>query len=81
MLSSLMVAPTTSRLRRITTTIILNPEVDPVPKICSLLLDHVQAIRREWLIEPIGQLAHWRMTEVDLALHRALGIETCPTDR
>jgi mRNA interferase MazF len=77
-LSWVIVAPTMSRLRRLSTTLILDPETDPVPKPCTLLLDHVQSIRQEWLIEPIGQLSAARMAEVDLALHFALGIEACP---
>ena len=78
-LSWVMVAPTTSRLRRITTALILDPETDPVPQPCTLLLDHVQSIRQEWLQDPIGKLSQARMAEVDRTLHLALGIEVCPT--
>lgn len=77
-LSWVMVAPTTSRLRRISTALILDPVWDPVPKPCTLLLDHIQSIRQEWLLEPIGQLTAARVAEVDRALHLSLGIEVCP---
>ena len=77
-LSWVMVAPTSTRLRRISTTLILDPESDPVPKICTLLLDQVQSIRQEWLMEPIGQLSEARIAEVDRALHISLGIRVCP---
>jgi mRNA-degrading endonuclease toxin of MazEF toxin-antitoxin module len=78
-LTWVMVAPTTSRLRRIETALILDPTSDPVPKLCTLLLDQVQSIRQEWLLEPIGSLSAERMAAVDLALHLSLGIEVCPT--
>jgi mRNA interferase MazF len=78
-LSWVMIAPTTSRLRRISTALILDPVSDPIPKPCTLLLDHIQSIRQESLLELIGQLSETRIAEVDLALHRALGIEVCPT--
>jgi mRNA interferase MazF len=81
LLTWVMVAPTTSRLRQISTTLMLDPAVDPVPKDCTLLLDHVQSIRQERLIEPIGRLSEARMAAVDLALHTALGMETCPPRR
>ena len=77
-LTWVMVIPTTSRIRTIPTALILDPETDSVPKPCTLLVDHVQSIRQEWLLEPIGSLSSERMREVDLALHRALGIEVCP---
>jgi mRNA-degrading endonuclease toxin of MazEF toxin-antitoxin module len=78
-LTWVMVAPTSTRLRRIPTTVLLDPSTDPVPKPCVLLIDHLQSIRLDWLSEPIGSLSPERMAEVDLALHRALGIEVCPS--
>ena len=78
-LTWVMVAPTSTRLRQLATALILDPDTDPVPKRCTLLLDHVQSVRQEWLVEPIGSLSEERMTAVDLALHLSLGIETCPT--
>jgi len=42
-------------------------------------LDHIQVVDGSWLVDPVGQLSHERIAEVDLALHFALGIEVCPT--
>src|SRR4051812_43155828 len=68
-LTWVMVAPTTTRVRRGATMMVLDPATDPVPKECTLLLDHVQSVRLEWLVEPIGSLSGERMAAVDLALH------------
>jgi len=43
-LSSFAVAPLTTRLRSIATTVLLDPTVDPVPEQCIVSLDHIQVI-------------------------------------
>jgi mRNA interferase MazF len=78
-LSSFAVAPLTTRVRRMATAVLLDPQVDPVPEQCIVSLDHIQVIDGGWLVDPVGQLSAARMAEIDLALHRALGIEVCPT--
>jgi len=77
-LSSFAVAPLTTRLRSIATTVLLDPTVDPVPEQCIVSLDHIQVINGGWLVDPMGQLSAERMVEVDLALYLALGIAVCP---
>jgi mRNA interferase MazF len=77
-LSSFVVAPLTTRIRRIPTAVLLDPNGDPVPNACIVSLDHLQVIERDWLVDPIGRLSNERMIQVDLALHFALGIEACP---
>lgn len=77
-LSRFAIAPLTTRIRRIATAVLLDPVSDPVPEQCIVSLDHIQVIEGNWLIDPVGQLSNARMAEVDLALHRALGIEVCP---
>ena len=73
-LTWIMAAPTTTRLRTAPSTVLLDPDQDPVPRPCVVQLDHVQSIRRDWLIERIGDLSVSRMTEIDRALHFALGL-------
>lgn len=73
-----LVAPLTTRIRRIPTSVLLDPSADPVPSPCVVSLDNLQVIERSWLVDLIGQLSDERMAEVDLALHRALGIVVCP---
>ncbi len=67
-------APTTTRLRHAPSIVLLEPEVDPIPKPCAVLLDHVQSIRKDWLIERIGHLSDDRVAAIDRALHFALGL-------
>jgi mRNA-degrading endonuclease toxin of MazEF toxin-antitoxin module len=69
----------TTRIRGIATTVLLEPEHEPVTDRCVFSLDHRQVIERSWLVDPLGQLSEERLAAVDLALHRALGIEVCPT--
>jgi mRNA interferase MazF len=74
-----VVAPLTTRIRPIATTVLLDPSSDPVPDRCVVSLDHVHMIERDWLVDHMGQLSDEQMTAVDLALHLSLGIEVCPT--
>ena len=76
-LTSFAVAPLTTRIRTIPTTVVLNPTDDPVPNVCAVSLDHLQVIRHEWLVDPVGQLSAERMAAVDAAIHFALGLDTC----
>jgi mRNA interferase MazF len=78
-LSRFVVAPLTTRIRRISTAVLLNPSSHPVPAQCVVSLDHVNVIERAWLVDPIGQLSEDRMAAIDLALDLSLGIEVCPT--
>jgi len=78
-LSRFVVAPLTTRIRRISTTVLLDPTSDPVPDRCVVSLDHIHQIERDWLVDHIGQLSEERMSAIDLALHVSLGIEVCPT--
>jgi mRNA interferase MazF len=77
-LSRFVVAPLTTRIRRIATTVLLDPTSDPVPNQCVVSLDHMHMIERGWLVDAVGQLSDERMAAVDLALHHSLGIEVCP---
>lgn len=73
-LSWVMAAPTTTRLRSSPSLVLLDTDNDPVPRACVVQLDHVQAIRKDWLIERIGDLSVARLTEIDRARHFALGL-------
>ena len=73
-LSWIMAAPTTTRLRNAPSLVLLDADNDPVPKSCVVQLDHVQSIRKDWLIERIGDLSSARLREIDRAIHFALGL-------
>jgi mRNA-degrading endonuclease toxin of MazEF toxin-antitoxin module len=68
----------TTRIRQIATTVVLEPEIDPVPARCIVSLDHLHQIESDWLVDYVGQLSPERMGAVDLAIHASLGIEVCP---
>jgi mRNA-degrading endonuclease toxin of MazEF toxin-antitoxin module len=78
-LSRFVVAPLTTRIRPLATTVLLEPETDPVPSRCVVSLDHMHQIENDWLVDYEGQLSPERMGEVDVALHASLGIQICPT--
>ena len=73
-LTWVMVAPTSTRMRRLPTTVQLDPATDPVLRPCVLVLDHVQSIRTAALFDYIGELSRVRMLEIDQALHISLGL-------
>jgi mRNA-degrading endonuclease toxin of MazEF toxin-antitoxin module len=67
-------APITTRVRRLPSTVLLDPAVDPVPRLSVITLDSLQVVSDEWLVDQIGQLSSDRIAEVDRALHFALGL-------
>lgn len=73
-LTWVMVAPITTRLRNIPTMVALNPHPDSLPRSCTVSLDNIQAIRKEWLANLILRLRKERMDEVDRVLRFALGM-------
>jgi mRNA interferase MazF len=52
-----LVAPLTTNIRNVPTSVELDPAADGVPRPCVVNLDHLQAIRRDWLDEQMGALA------------------------
>ena len=77
-LRTFAVAPLTTRIRRIPSSVVLEPPDDPVPNRCVISLDHIRVIESELLIDHVGQLSAERMAAVDQAIHFALGLDACP---
>lgn len=73
-LTWVMVAPITTRVRPISTQVPLDPTGDGVPRPCAVVLDNVQAVRVAWLGPRIGRLRQEKMEAVDRGLHAALGL-------
>ena len=69
-----IVAPITTRIRTIPTTVLLDPTADPVPRLSVVSLDSLQVVSGGWLVDLIGQLSAERIAEIDRALHFALGL-------
>lgn len=74
LLNSVLVAPTTTRIRDIPTAVVLDPKRDRVPQRCVVSTDNLQAVSKRLQDAPITRLSAERMAEVDRALHFALGL-------
>ena len=73
-LSWMMVVPASASMRRLPTTVQLDPDHAPVLRPCVLVLDHVKSVRTESITDYVGELSAARMREIDRALHVALGL-------
>jgi mRNA-degrading endonuclease toxin of MazEF toxin-antitoxin module len=69
-----MVAPITTTLRRLSTTVLLYPRADGVEQQSAIVLDNVMTIRVERLEQFVATLRPERVREVDQALRYALGL-------
>jgi len=69
-----LVAPITTRIRNIPSTVLLDPTNDGVPRPSVVLLDALQPIHREWLDTHITMLDQVTMRAVDRAILFALGV-------
>jgi mRNA interferase MazF len=74
LLTWVIVAPLTTRLRDLPTAVRLDPDVDRVPETCVVNLDSLQAIRTSWVDRYIVRLAPERMEQVERAIHFALDL-------
>lgn len=63
-----LVAPCTTTIRGLPSEVVLDPDVDPVPRECAVNLDSVESVAVGVLVERIGRLGHERMAEVCAAL-------------
>ena len=74
-LTGITVAPITSTNRPIPTYVLLTPEEDGMPNVCSVNLDSIQTIQKAQVGELIGMLSPARLRQVEEALCFALGID------
>ena len=74
LLTWVMVAPMTTRLRDVPSAILLDPVADGVPQRCSVALDNIQVVRKEWLRSRMVALRPEKMYALDRAIHFALGL-------
>lgn len=75
-LTWVMVAPLTTTIRVLPSTVPLDPAADGVPHRCVVSLDNIQAIRKDWLDSLIVPLHSSRMAAVDRAIHFALALRS-----
>lgn len=67
-----LVAPCTTTIRRLPSEVVLEPAVDPVPKVSAVNLDSVESVSLGVLIDRLGRLSDDRMREVCDALSVAV---------
>src|SRR5689334_15373384 len=74
-LTSVTVAPLTTRIRSISTEVVLTPEEDGVLTECAVNVDNIQTVLKARLDEYLTSLSLKRMSEVRLAIEFAFGFD------
>lgn len=74
-LTGITVAQLTTRIREISSQVILTPELDGVFAECAVNLDNLQTIHKDSLDEFVTTLSHTRMREIREAIEFALGFD------
>jgi mRNA interferase MazF len=67
-----LVAPCTTTIRHLPSEVVLEPRVDPVPKVSAVNLDSVESVSLGVLVDRLGRLSDERMREVCSALSVAV---------
>lgn len=67
-----VVAPCSTRVRGLSSEVVLDPTTDPVPRPCVISLDSLESVSAAWCVERLGRLGDLRMREVCAALGVAL---------
>ena len=66
-----LIAPCTTTIRHLPSEVVLEPEVDPVPKVSAVNLDSVESVTVAVLVERLGTLSGSRMRQICGALEVA----------
>jgi mRNA interferase MazF len=67
-----LVAPCTTTIRGLSSEVVLEPEVDPVPRLSAVNLDSVESVSISVLVERLGRLSDDRMRQICEALEIAV---------
>lgn len=70
-----LVAPCTTRIRRIPSEVLLEPADDPVPRLAVVNLDSVESVSIGTLVERLGRLSGERMGQICRALAVAVACD------
>lgn len=76
-----LVAPCTTTIRSLPSEVLLQPEVDPVPRRSAVNLDSVESVSVSTLVSRLGRLADSRVREVCAALNVAVDCASEPQRR
>lgn len=74
-LRRVLVAPCTTTIRGLASEVLLEPEVDPVPRRSAANLDSVESVSIGILVERLGRLSDDRMRQLCAALQVAVGCD------
>lgn len=74
LLTRVIVAPLTSRIRQSGSLVLLDPRLDRVPETSVVSLDNLQAIEKDRLTQLLVPLRPEKLLEVEAALRFALGL-------
>ena len=67
-----LIAPCTTTMRGLPSEVVLEPDVDPIPKLSAVNLDSVESVSLGVLVARLGRLSDERMREVCSALSVAV---------
>ena len=67
-----LVAPCTTTIRGLSSEVVLEPDVDPVPRLSAVNLDSVESVAIGVLVERLGRLDDDRMRQICQALEVAV---------
>ena len=67
-----LVAPCTTTIRGLVSEVVLDPSVDPVPRVAAINLDSVESVSLGVLVDRLGRLSDERMRQVCAALSIAV---------
>lgn len=75
-LSRVVVAPLTIRIRRTASVVMVEPGTDGVPERSIVNLDNLHSVPKDVLVSLLAELSDERMLQVEDALHFALDLRT-----
>ena len=67
-----LVAPCTTTIRGLSSEVLLDPDVDPVPRLSAVNLDSVESVSIGVLVERLGRVSGDRMRQICEALEVAV---------
>ena len=67
-----LVAPCTTTIRGLSSEVVLEPDVDPIPRVSAVNLDSAESVSIDLLVERVGRLSDDRMREICAALEVAV---------
>ena len=71
-LARTLVAPCTTTIRGLPSEVVLEPGIDPIPRLCAVNLDSIESVSIGVLVDRLGRLSDERMRSICDALSVAV---------